>query len=358
MSGINRFGIKRFCFVLCAFCLLIGNSCKNLPSASELHKTYALPTKGDISPLSPFELWYDPRSTPENWWSENRLELPDQAEKIKTVIGVPTAFWIREETPVVRENIKNAVQLASEDKQLPVFCIYNIVGRDINLYSKGGSKDAKDYIAFIERLDSLFGTSPMVIILEPDALSQATELSETAQKERFTLLKNAVQILSKNPKRFIYLDGGNSAWHSPEEQAKLLRQAGIEQVRGFCVNVSNFQTLEDSVRYSQDLSKLTNGKSAIIDTSRSGLGPSPDKEWCNPSGRALGVLPTTHVHAPIDALLWVKHPWESDGDRAGAPPAGDVYMDYLFDLIQNTQKTNREVRSHDNHDTVAQQNTL
>jgi endoglucanase len=260
------FGIKRLCLVFCAFGLLIGNSCINVPLSSPT--LYTLPTEGEISPLSRFYLWYSPTSTPENWWSENRLESPDKAEQVKRVIGIPSVVWIREETHQVVENIKNTVQLASKEKQLPAFCIYNIVGRDINQYSKGGVKDATAYIDFIKRLDKLFGATPMIIILEPDSLSQATELSASEQQQRFALLKNAVQILSKNPKRFIYLDGGHSAWHSSEEQAKLLQKAGIEQVRGFSLNVSNFQMTEDSVKYAQVLSKLTNGKFAIIDTSR------------------------------------------------------------------------------------------
>jgi endoglucanase len=342
MFGITQFGIKRLCLVLCAFALLVGNSCINMPLS--LPNSYTLPTEGEISPLSRFDLWYNPTTTPENWWHENRLESPDKAEIVKSLIGVPVTDWISEETTTITEKIKVSIQLASQEKQLPVFCIYNIVGRDINQYSKGGVKDANAYIDFIKRLDKLFGATPMIIILEPDSLSQATELSAPEQQQRFALLKNAVQILNKNKERFIYLDGGHSDWHSPEEQAKLLQQAGIEQARGFSLNVSNFQTAEDSVKYAQALSKLTNGKGAIIDTSRSGLGPSPDKEWCNPSGRALGLLPTTQTHAPVDALLWVKHPWTSDGDRAGAPPAGEFHLDYLLELIQNTNQI--QIRRH------------
>src|SRR5207244_11557401 len=53
----------------------------------------------------------------------------------------------------------------------------------------------------------------------------------------------------------------------------------------------------------------------FIDTSRNGNGPADGElYWCNPSGRALGVAPTTATgNGHIDAFLWVKRPGDSDG---------------------------------------------
>jgi endoglucanase len=296
---------------------------------------YTMPHAGTISPLSAYTLWDSPNSTPERYWRENRLEDPEKAERFKHLMDIPTAIWIKEGTRQEIEQVMQSVKLAKEENRLPVFCIYNIVARDIDAYSAGGAKDANAYRTFIRRLDIAFATSPVVIILEPDSLAQLSALSEAKQKERLELLKDAVQILGKNPKCFIYLDGGNSDWHTPKEQVKRLKQAGVDNVRGFALNVSNFQSMRDNIKYATAISKLTHGKSAIIDTSRCGLGPAPDQRWCNPPGRALGPRPTTNVHAPLDALLWVKHPWESDGNLDGAPIAGEFYSDYAFELMQN-----------------------
>ena len=83
-------------------------------------------------------------------------------------------------------------------------------------------------------------------------------------------------------------------WHSAEEMAARLNQAGVDQARGFSLNTANFFTTEDEIGYGEAISGLTNGSNYVIDTSRNGAGPAPDAplDWCNPTGRALGTPPT------------------------------------------------------------------
>ena len=38
-----------------------------------------------------------------------------------------------------------------------------------------------------------------------------------------------------------------------------------------------------------ELAGLVGGKHFIVDTSRNGLGQTPDSQWCNPSRGALGL---------------------------------------------------------------------
>jgi endoglucanase len=77
----------------------------------------------------------------------------------------------------------------------------------------------------------------------------------------------------------------------------------------------------------------------VIDTSRNGNGAAPDSplHWCNPSGRALGVPPTTQTAgAHADAYLWVKRPGESDGTcDKGDPPAGTFVNQFVVELASN-----------------------
>ena len=77
----------------------------------------------------------------------------------------------------------------------------------------------------------------------------------------------------------------------------------------------------------------------MIDTSRNGNGAAPDSplHWCNPSGRALGVPPTTATAGPhADAYLWIKRPGESDGScDKGDPPAGNFVNQYVIELARN-----------------------
>jgi endoglucanase len=122
--------------------------------------------------------------------------------------------------------------------------------------------------------------------------------------------------------------------------ASRLNQAGVDHARGFSLNVANFFTTEEEIGYGEAISGLTNGKNYVIDTSRNGNGAAPDSplHWCNPSGRALGVPPTTATAGPhADAYLWIKRPGESDGTcDKGDPPAGTFVNQYVIDLASNT----------------------
>ncbi len=90
-----------------------------------------------------------------------------------------------------------------------------------------------------------------------------------------------------------------------------------------------------SIAYGEKISRLTGGKHFVIDTGRNGLGPTPDNQWCNPAGRALGRPPTTRTgHPLVDALLWVKSPGESDGECNGGPAAGHWWPEYALGLAQ------------------------
>jgi endoglucanase len=136
----------------------------------------------------------------------------------------------------------------------------------------------------------------------------------------------------------VYIDGGHSRWLSADELAAGLNEVGVDRARGFSLNTANFFTTEE-IGYGEAVSTLTNGANYVIDTSRNGAGPAPDDPlyWCNPSGRALGVPPTTETagtHA--DAYLWIKRPGESDGTCGrGEPSAGRFIDQYAIDLARN-----------------------
>lgn len=112
-------------------------------------------------------------------------------------------------------------------------------------------------------------------------------------------------------------------------------EAGVGPADGFSLNVSNFQTTASNVAYGKDLSFRVAGEHFIIDTARNGLGPSPDNQWCNPPGRALGEKPGAATADPlVDAYLWVKPPGESDGSCNGGPSAGQWWPEYALGLAQ------------------------
>jgi endoglucanase len=113
--------------------------------------------------------------------------------------------------------------------------------------------------------------------------------------------------------------------------ASRLAQAGIADAQGFALNVSNFRAQAGLVTYGQQLAAAIGVAHIVVDTSRNGLGPAPDGQWCNPPGRALGARPGTPSDYRLDRNLWIKRPasptepgarpGENEGRGGGAPRA-------------------------------------
>ncbi|WP_068626145.1 glycoside hydrolase family 6 protein [Oerskovia enterophila] len=158
----------------------------------------------------------------------------------------------------------------------------------------------------------------------------------TPEEYRAGLLRQATAALA-DAGASVYLDAGNSAWIDAPTMADRLRQAGIEDARGFATNVSNFRTTSDERAYGDQLAALL-GTHYVVDTSRNGLGPLGDGplDWCNPAGRALGEKPAAvDDGSALDAYLYVKVPGESDGEcDRGDPAAGQFWPEYAIGLVE------------------------
>src|SRR5919108_182883 len=218
--------------------------------------------------------------------------------------------------------------------KLVTLVAYNIPQRDCGGFSGGGTT-ADGYRSWIRAFADGIGSRQAIVVIEPDALANMTCLSEADQSTRLSLLSDAVSVLKSKPATSAYLDAGHSAWLTPSEAARRLNMANVSQANGFSLNVSNFRTTPESVNYGNQVSAQTGGKHFIVDTSRNGLGPTSDNQWCNPPGRALGDRPTLTTGQPLaDAYLWVKRPGESDGQCNGGPPAGQWWADYALRLAQ------------------------
>ena len=203
------------------------------------------------------------------------------------------------------------------------------------------------------------GDARVIIILEPDAISQIRGntddgkpcLTEEEQHMYYALMDYAVSELKAHKGVSLYIDAGNSAWITDTNiVADRLKRSSIAKADGFSLNVSNFQTTEATTRYGREISEKTGGAHFVIDTSRNGLGPYtnndfPSHSWCNPPGRALGHYPTTNTNDErIDAYLFIKRPGESDGADPdpkkcfGGPKAGDWWPDYAIGLVERWPK--------------------
>ncbi|AMO63913.1 endoglucanase A [Mycolicibacterium phlei] len=252
------------------------------------------------------------------------------------VANTPQAYWL---TPgPSASTVAKYTADAQAVGAIPVFAIYGIPHRDCGSFAAGGHGSGDAYRAWIDGIAADIGGARAAVILEPDALAMADCLSGAQRQERFDLIAYAVDRLTANPATAVYVDAGHSRWTPVEEMANRLNQVGVTKARGFSLNTANFFTTEEEIGYGEAISGLTGGSHYVIDTSRNGNGPADgEMYWCNPSGRALGVRPTTATAAPhADAYLWIKRVGESDGTCGkGDPPVGTFVNQYVYELAAN-----------------------
>ena len=225
--------------------------------------------------------------------------------ELTAIANTPQAYWI------VPGSSAATVAKYTGDAQaagaMPVFAIYGIPHRDCGSFAAGGFGTADEYRQWIDGIAADLGPSPAAIILEPDALAMADCLSGDQRQERFDLISYAVDTLTRNPATAVYVDAGHLRWHSPEEMATRLNQAGVDHARGFSLNTANFFTTEDEIGYGEAISGLTNGSHYVIDTSRNGTGP-------RPTGRCTGATPA--------AARWACRPPRPRQARTPTPTCG------------------------------------
>ena len=282
------------------------------------------------NPLAGRSLYVDPNSNAKRQAEALRRSRPQDAALVDQIARQPTARWLGDWVRNIGGEVNAAVTTITGAGALPVFVAYNIPGRDCGSYSAGGARGSDAYRRWIRDFAGGIRGRGAVVVLEPDALPGMDCLSAEGQRDRLTLMREAVQAL-KAQRAWVYIDAGHARWHPPEVMADRLKQAGIGMADGFSLNVSNYIANSLNVAYGERLSRLVGGKHFLIDTSRNGIGT--ETQWCNPRGQALGVVPTTRTgHPLIDAFLWVKQPGESDGTCNGGPRAGNWWNEIAVEL--------------------------
>lgn len=302
-------------------------------------------------------------------------ELREAALMVK-LASWPIATWFTGGTPdTVRRDVAREVAKGRLFGRVPVLVAYNVPGRDCSQYSSGGAEGTAAYRAWIDGFAAGLGERRAVVILEPDGLALSPDQcggTAEQQADRNAQMTYAVARLTRQPGATVYLDAGHSAWHNVGDMAQRLITGGVQDARGFFLNVSNYRTDADLVRFGTMVSScvwyLRNTPGAVdtdcanqywpaadadawyaahvpadavlprfvIDSSRNGRGPwtppagvySDPQDWCNPPGRGVGVRPTADTRTPLlDAFLWVKVPGESDGSctRGTAGPTDPEY---------------------------------
>lgn len=285
--------------------------------------------------LSNLTLYIDPNNPAKQQADQWRANRPADALQMDKIAGQSQARWFGGWNSNIYEDVRSAVAAANAAGGVPTLIAYNIPQRDCGGYSAGGAGSDSSYKNWIDAFANAIGSGRAIVIVEPDGLAHMDCLSDTDKNRRMSLVKYAVEAFKSKPNTYVYIDAGHAQWVSADEMGARLSKAGIATANGFALNVSNFIATSDNIAYGEQLSKRVNNKHFVIDTARNGLGPTADKQWCNPSGRALGEKPTvTHQHSLVDALLWLKTPGESDGNCNGGPSAGQWWGEYALGLAQ------------------------
>jgi endoglucanase len=277
-------------------------------------------------PLPGAALYVDPHSQAQAYAAGDAL--------IAKIAGQPQAFWFGDWSGNVQNAVGAVTGAAAAASRVPVLVAYDIPQRDCGSFSSGGATSADAYRSWIRAFAAGIAGRRAIVVLEPDSLAGLDCLSTTDRQTRLALIADATRVLSAQANTYVYLDGGHDAWQPVATMASRLQQAGIADAQGFALNVSNFRAQAGLVGYGQQVAAAIGVAHYVIDTSRNGLGPSPDGAWCNPSGRALGAKPGTPADYRLDWDLWVKRPGESDGTCNGGPAAGVFWPSYADGLAQ------------------------
>lgn len=288
------------------------------------------PVTGDANPFLEHPPYADPASRAAQAATQAKASGDVAAAAVFGRLGeTPAGIWLTPEQyppgqvgPVVSK-IASAAAAAGE---VPLFVVYGIPDRDCTGGFSSGGLPAAAYGPWVGEIAA--AATGAAVVVEPDALASALECDR--REERVQLIADAVGRL-RSAGVTTYVDGGHSNWIDPAQLAELLRQVGVESVRGFATNVSNYQTDEDERSYADQLSSLLGGAHYVIDSGRNGRGST--EEWCNPQGRAFGREPEViDDGSRLDAYLWVKPPGESDGDCQGGPPAGEFWPSRTLEM--------------------------
>lgn len=257
------------------------------------------------------------------YWDANNSASPYQPA-IKARIGsVPSAIWFTTYDPDrITARVSSVTSAAAAQGTVPVLVLYAIPEVNCAKNAAGAAPNVADYESWATAFAAGLGGHKAIVIVEPDGLASQACLSSQEAAQRDAAIAFAGRAVHQaDAAARVYFDAGNSAWNPASVQAKRLAAADVVgSADGIFSNVSNFRSTADEVAYDKRiLADLGNppGLHIVIDTSRNGNGPG--NTWCDPSGRALGHLPTADTGSSlVDAYLWIKDPGQTDGCAAAA----------------------------------------
>ena len=175
----------------------------------------------DANPLAGMPFYVNPNSAAMR--AAQHADPP--SPELTAIANTPQAYWIVPGSSA--GTVGKYVGDANAAGAIPVLALYGIPHRDCGSFAAGGMASADDYRAWIDGIASGVGASRVAIIVEPDALAMAGCLSGDQRQERFDLVRYAVDTLTRDPNAAVYVDAGHLRWHSADDMAARLNQAGV-----------------------------------------------------------------------------------------------------------------------------------
>eukprot|EP00727_Mastigamoeba_balamuthi_P008202 m51a1_g4002 putative cellulase (422) ;mRNA; r:524207-525540 len=328
---------------------------------------------------------------------------PALRAKFNTIKKYPTFIWL--DSIAMLDKLPGYLAAAKAQDAMIQIVVYDLPNRDCAALASNGEllvqKDGLNlyktkYVDKLAQILDQYPSVPVVMVIEPDSLPNMVTNKDKYDSCRIVNsvwpsayhqgVAYAIKTL-KGANRYMYIDAAHECWLGWQNNIQgfydvinqVLQQAGdTSSVRGFSVNVANYQTLENAkgcgdynpvyglLNYVKQLNDKfkwgvfgQSGPSFIVDTGRNGA---PDQRhvvgnWCNIKGAGIGARPQTSPnpsYSMIDAYTWIKPPGQSDGvsdpnaprfdgkcgsedSLTGAPQAGKWFQAQAEMLITNAQ---------------------
>jgi endoglucanase len=231
------------------------------------------PAAHAASPVSLTDGFYvDPDSNPAVWVRDHAGDGRQAAIKAN-ISSKPIARWFGAWSGDIKTSV--SAYVAKTGTKLPVLVAYNIPGRDAcGGHSGGGAGSPEAYRTWISSFAAAIGTRPAVVVIEPDSLADFNCMDSAKIAERTAMIKYATeQFKAKAPNTWAYLDAGNAQWVPAATMATRLDSAGVRNVRGFSINVSNYHTTAASTTYGNSVSGALTPAATATATTASGATP-------------------------------------------------------------------------------------
>ena len=273
-------------------------------------------------------------------WQRAERQGRENVARVNREIAIQPKFrWFGRSTKNLAVSVSDYIARAESKGQIPLMAMLRHHGTSCSpSYTGGGAAEDEVFRAWWRVVANAIGNHRVVVGYEPDSLGTVDCLKKSRRKARIAALRYGVDLLSKLPNATVYIEAGASDWERPARTAKLLKQVGIDKVRGFMLNATHYDWTANNIRYGRAVSRRTGGKPFIINTSGNGRGPVHYQRWtssahtswqrvniwCNAKMRGLGIAPTTQTHDPlVDAYMWINRPGASSGAcNGGKKPSG------------------------------------